>query len=64
MTCKSDPMRDYPDVKAMKRRAGEIKKLAPTIKHMHALELAAREKGYGSYASFRASLKSAEADRG
>lgn len=57
MPCKTDPMRDNPMVKKVKRRAKEIKKLAPELKHMHALELAAREAGFRSYAAFRTSLK-------
>ncbi len=54
---KHDPMKDHPEIIALKERAKQIRIIAPNLSASQAIEVAAREKFFGSYAAFRESLK-------
>jgi len=54
---KRDPLEDHPEVKALKKSTDGIRALAPHLTRSQAIEVAARSKGFRTYASFRASLR-------
>lgn len=54
---KHDPLKDHPEIIAVKERAKELREEYPDMPQGHAIELASREKGFNTYAALRASVK-------
>lgn len=54
---KHDPMKDHPEIIAIKAEAAECKKAYPGLSTAQSIEAAAHLRGFKTYAAFRASLK-------
>ncbi|MEO1723305.1 MAG: hypothetical protein AAFR84_12960 [Pseudomonadota bacterium] len=48
--------KDHPELVALKREGAAFKEAAPSLTHAQAIELAARARGFKTYAAFRADL--------
>lgn len=57
----SDPdlpdINDHPQIIALKKRAGEIKAIAPMLGHSQRIEVAAKEAGFRTYKEFRLAIR-------
>ena len=54
---KHDPMKDHPEIVAIKKEAAEIKAAYKGMTQSQSIEAAAHMRGFKTYAAFRASLK-------
>lgn len=57
---KHDPMKDHPEIIAIKKEAAEMRVAYKGLTQSQAIEAAAHLRGFKTYAAFRASLKETE----
>ena len=57
MPNKHDPMKDHPEIIAVKNDARSLRAKEPDLSISQAIELVAQERGFKTYAALRAELK-------